>query len=100
MSYKTGYKAIWKPSEYDDAFTVYVGNESVSDIDCFKVYKNDKEIDILEHYEDPLSKGRESLIDVLYYLKHRGPGTYKFDYEHQDITIEPLSYDEMNKIFG
>ena len=107
MSYKTGgEKARWEPPTYygyGEKYTVYTALESTSDINSYAIA--DENGNIIPGFstflsEDDSAKGRESLIDVLYYLKHHGPGTYPVsDANWQDIVIQEMTPEEMDKIF-
>lgn len=106
MSYKTGgVKALYEPPTYygyGEKYTVCTALESVSDINSFCMI--DENGNVIPGFSTSLSeedgiKGRQSLIDVLYYLKHYGPGVYKFDADWETITIEEMTSDEVNNIF-
>ena len=106
MSYKTmGTKALFEPPTYygyGEKYTVCTALESVSDINSYRMIDEDGNVipgfSTMPSEEDGV-KGRQSLIDVLYYLKHYGPGTYKFDAEWETITIEEMTREEVDKIF-
>ena len=105
MSFKQGWKAVYEPqtSSYEPSkkYTVYAANESVSDITVYKVFdESGKEIYITSLWEDDCSEGRESLIDVLYHLKHKAPGEYDCGAKWRNITIEEMSWDEIHKFFS
>lgn len=105
MSYKTGgVKAVFEtPSyySYGEKYTVYNAVESVSDVSVYKVIdENGKEVNFDRFTEDDSVKGRQSLIDVVYYLKHYKPGRYSFGADFEDIIIEEMTQEEMGKIFG
>lgn len=104
MSYKNGgLKATWKEPDYGgypgDTFTVYTGNESVSDVTGYRVVNSEGKV-VRSYFEDDLAKGKESLIDVLYYLKHHGIGKYPFGADWQDIVIEDVSRDEIERVMS
>lgn len=108
MSYKTGgLKAKFIPPYYGylepEEYTIYAALESVSDVMSYRMFdKHGTECkNIILGAEDDSSYGQESLIDVLYHLKHDGPGTYQ-DGRPSDppVVVEEMSREEMSKIFG
>ena len=105
MSFKTGgLKAVWEPqtSSYEpiQKYTIYTANESVSDVTGYIMYDKDgKEVSLMSYWEDDTSKGRESLIDVLYYLKHKDVGVYDFGDKWTNITIKEMTSEEIDKVF-
>ena len=105
MSYKTGgLKSTWEPQtssyELSRKYTIYTACESVSDISGY-IMHNDKgkEVNLLSYFDEDSAKGRESLIDVLYYLKHKGVGVYDFGSKWRDIIIEEMTEEEIDKVF-
>lgn len=104
MSFKTGgLKAKYKPliNQYEPnrEYTVYAALESCSDIWCVGARDiNGRFTDLSFGPEDDCAKGASSIIDVMYYLKHNGPGTYKFG-GGDDIVIEEMTNDEMRDVF-
>ena len=105
MSYKTGgLKSVWEPqtSSYEPTrkYTIYTACESVSDISGYVMHdEKGKEVNILSYWDEDTAKGRESLIDVLYYLKHKGVGVYDFGAKWRDIIIEEMTPEEIDKVF-
>lgn len=108
MSFKNGgLKAKFVPPQYSggpsDSYTIYAALESVSDMMCYAIFddKTDKEVDLNFGSEDDCAYGQESLIDVMYMLKHKGVGIYSSGKSYcNDIVIEEMTNDEMDKAFG
>lgn len=105
MSYKTGgLKSTWEPQtssyELSRKYTIYTACESVSDISGYIMHdETGKEVNLLSYFDEDSAKGRESLIDVLYYLKHKGVGVYDFGSKWRDIIIEEMTEEEIDKVF-
>lgn len=103
MAYKTGgYKTkyIEEHGYIHNEYIIYCSVESVSDICVYKMFnENGKEVDICISAEDDTDAvGKYSLIDCLYYLKQRQDKHYKW--KGNDIIIEKMTYEEVDKIFG
>lgn len=105
MGFKTGgLKAIYRPPtsgyEPERVFTIYTACESVSDISGYIMLdEKGNKVSIMEYWEDDTAVGQESLIDVLYYLKHYDVGVYDFGAKWREITIEAMTSEEMEKLF-
>lgn len=106
MSFKNGgLKTKFIPLVYgydpNRSYTIYAALESCSDIMCYAMYddKDGQEVDISLGTEDDCAHGSESLIDVMYTLKHNGAGTYPSDGYRNDIVIEEMTTEEMEKVF-
>lgn len=106
MGYKNGgLKTKYVPPRYSggpsDSYTIYAAYESVSDIMVYVMINDEteEEVELGFGSEDDCADGIESLIDVMFYLKHKGVGTYHFNYEYQDIVIEEMTEEEIDKYF-
>ena len=107
MSFKTGgLKTKFMPLTYgyepNRSYTIYAALESCSDIMVYRMIDDNdgEEIDISLGTEDDCAHGSESLIDVMYTLKHNGVGTYPSGVSYcQDIVIEEMTPEEMERVF-
>ena len=106
MGFKNGgLKTKYVPPQYSggpsNSYTIYAALESVSDIMVYVMIddKTGEEVKLGLGSEDDCADGIESLIDVMYYLKHKCVGTYHFNYEYQDIIIEKMTKEEIDKYF-
>ena len=106
MSFKTGgLKTKFKPPIYQyepfREYTIFAALESCSDVWCVHIVDNKgKFVDMTVGTEDDCANGCESIIDVMYFLKHHGAGVYqvgssKFD----EIVIEEMTSEEMDEHF-
>ena len=83
-----------------DEYTIYCAVDSTADVCIYKMYdEKGKEKDISIAAEDDTDDyGNRSLIDCLYYLKHRTTKIY--NNSTHDIEILEMSNEEMKEIFG
>ena len=104
MSYKTrGYKTKYIEecgSYVYNEYIIYCAVESCSNICMYKMFDSKgREVSIsISAEEDTDDFGNHSLIDCLYYLKQGEDKHYKW--KGNDIIIEEMTYEEVNKIFG
>ncbi len=100
MSFKNGgHKTKFIVSEgynYEE-YTIYCALESVSDVNSYVMVNSKGEREpIWIGGEDDTARGKYSLIDCLYYLKHHGSGTYDFS-GYDDIVIEDMTSEELER---
>lgn len=105
MSYKTGgckTKYVYEYGYERNEYIIYCALESVSDIESYKMFNEQgEEVPIEFSCIDGLSKGKYSIIDCLFVLRHHGPGRYSFsEFESDDVVVEEMTREEMDKIFG
>lgn len=105
MAYKTGglkTKYINAYGYYSEEYTIYRANESVSDTDRYiMVNSNGDEVPIQVDAIDGSDKGKYNIIDCLYAISHLGIGAHTLGkYESENVVVEEMTEEEMNRIFG
>lgn len=105
MSYKTGgLKAKFTPPVYSGGrsktYTVYAALESCSDMMCYAIVDDDtgEKTDLSFGTEDDCAHGSESLIDVMYTIKHNNAGVYPFG-DYDSVVVEEMTKEEIDMIF-